>query len=206
MGSIDATVLELLATTQAASKARLEPGWVNSTRLNTVFKVMVGDRELPQTQELLDAADIGNLRPRRDGPFTVTAGPARARAGPPTNTRLRRCRARCQCAAARRGRVRTSNGSSPFSSALTRDKPPPPGLVSDAGQAGKHEVDLPRAQRNRGAAGCCGELPSTSGPGLVRWRGLAGASPADAWRLRVEELDRAVNCRNLRGPGPGPDS
>ena len=38
-----------------------------------MFKV--GDRVLLRTKELLDAPDIGKLRPRWDGPFTVTACP-----------------------------------------------------------------------------------------------------------------------------------
>ena len=42
--------------------------------VDTVFKV--GDRVLLRTKELLDAADIGKLRPRWDGPFTVTACPS----------------------------------------------------------------------------------------------------------------------------------
>ena len=36
-----------------------------------VFKV--GDRVLLRTKEQLDAADISKLRPRLDGPFTLTA-------------------------------------------------------------------------------------------------------------------------------------
>ena len=39
-----------------------------------MFKV--GDRVLLRTKELLDAADIGKLRPRWDCPFTVTACPS----------------------------------------------------------------------------------------------------------------------------------
>ena len=39
-----------------------------------MFKV--GDRVLLRTKELLDAADIGKLRPRWHGPFTVTACPS----------------------------------------------------------------------------------------------------------------------------------
>ena len=39
-----------------------------------MFKV--GDQVLLRTKELLDAADIGKLRPRWDGPFTVTACPS----------------------------------------------------------------------------------------------------------------------------------
>jgi hypothetical protein len=35
--------------------------------------VQRGDRVLLRTKELLDAADMGKLRPRGDGPVTVTA-------------------------------------------------------------------------------------------------------------------------------------
>ena len=63
MRSIEATARDagsrwLLATTQAASKAKLDAG-----RVDTVFKV--GDRVLLRTKELLDVADnwpdIGKL-------------------------------------------------------------------------------------------------------------------------------------------------
>ena len=69
MRSTEATVRELLATTQAASQAKPDAG-----RVNTVFQV--GDRMLLRTNKPLDAADIGKLRPRRDGPSTATAGPS----------------------------------------------------------------------------------------------------------------------------------
>ena len=61
---------ELLAAAQADRKAKLDAG-----RVDTVSQV--GDRVLPWTKELLDAADIGRLRPRWDGPFTVLACPSR---------------------------------------------------------------------------------------------------------------------------------
>ena len=66
---MEATVRELLAAAQAERKATLDAG-----RVDTEFKV--GDRVLLRTKELLDAADIGKLRPRWDGPFTVTACPS----------------------------------------------------------------------------------------------------------------------------------
>ena len=69
MRSIEATERELLAAAQAAIKAKLDAG-----RVDTVFKV--GDRMLLRTQELLDAANIGKLRPRWDNPFMVTACPS----------------------------------------------------------------------------------------------------------------------------------
>jgi hypothetical protein len=58
----------LLPEAQAARKAQLDAG-----RVDTVFKI--GDKVLLRTKELLDAAaaDIGQLRPRWDCPFTVLA-------------------------------------------------------------------------------------------------------------------------------------
>ena len=48
---------ELLAAAQEERKAKLDAGSVD-----TVFKV--GERVLLRAKELLDAADIGKLRPR----------------------------------------------------------------------------------------------------------------------------------------------
>ncbi len=58
-----------MLATQAERKARLDAG-----RVDTVLKV--GDRVLLRTKELLDAADIGKLRPRWGGPFTVMTCPS----------------------------------------------------------------------------------------------------------------------------------
>ena len=55
MRPMEASVRELLASAQAALKAKLDMG-----RVDTVFKM--GDRVLLHTKELLDAADIGKLR------------------------------------------------------------------------------------------------------------------------------------------------
>ena len=68
---MERTVRELLAAAQTERKAKLDAG-----RVDTMFKV--GDRVLLRTtgKELLDAADIGKLRPRWDGPFSVTACPS----------------------------------------------------------------------------------------------------------------------------------
>ena len=144
MRSIEATMRELLATTQAASKAKLDAG-----RVDTVFKV--GYCVLLRTKELLDAADIGKLRPRWDGPFTVAACPSpnsytlalprKMRCSPTVNVDLLK----------------------PFFERSQADEPPPPGPVSDAGQAGEHEVDL--LLNHRVVQGVTEYL--------VRWRGHA---------------------------------
>jgi hypothetical protein len=88
----------------------------------------VGDRVLLRTKELLDAADIGKLRPRWDGPFTVTACPS-----PNAYTLALPRKMRCS---------RTAN--------VDRLKPyharvgaaPAPGPVSEVGKEGEHEVEL----------------------------------------------------------------
>ena len=61
---------ELLAAEQADRKAQLDAG-----RVDTVFRVG-GRGVLLRTEEPLDAAKIGKLRPRWDGPFTVIACPS----------------------------------------------------------------------------------------------------------------------------------
>ena len=180
------TVRELLTAAQAARKAKLDTG-----RVNTVFKV--GDRVLLRTKELLDAADIGKLRPRWDGPFTVTACPS-----PNAYTLELPHKMRCSPT------VNVDRLKPYFARA---DAIPPPGPVSDAGQEGEHEVELLLNRRKfRGVTQY-----------LVRWRGHA--APEDAW-CRVEELDHcrelvaeydaiAPTRRNARRPGraadvPGP--
>jgi hypothetical protein len=69
MLAMEVTVQELLAAAQVKRKATLNAG-----RVDSVFKF--GDRVLLCIKELLDAADIGKLRPRRDGPFAVITWPS----------------------------------------------------------------------------------------------------------------------------------
>ena len=122
-----------------------------------MFKV--GDRVLLRTKELLrcaaelllDAADIGKLRPLQNGPFTLTACPSpnaytlslpsKMRTSPTVNVdRLKPFFARAGA-------------------------PPLPGPVSDAGQEGKHEVELPLVQDGT----WCHSLPcAVAGPHLCR--------------------------------------
>ena len=141
MLALEATVRELLAAGQAERKAKLDAG-----RVNTV---------------LLDSADIGKLRPRWDGPFTVTACPS-----PNAYTLALPRKMRCSPT------VNVDRLKPFFARAGT---PPAPGPVSDAGQEGEHEVELLLNRRTvRGVTRY-----------LVRWRGHASAD--DEWLL-LEEL------------------
>jgi hypothetical protein len=88
----------------------------------------VGDQVLLRTKELLDSADFGKLRPRWDGPFTVTACPS-----PNAYTLALPRRMRCSPTV-------NVNRLKPFHSRA--GAAPAPGPVSDAGQEGEHEVEL----------------------------------------------------------------
>jgi hypothetical protein len=180
MQAMEMTVRELLAATQTERKAELDAG-----RVDMVVKV--GDRVLLRTRagrELLDAANIGKLRPRWDGPFAVTA-----------------CSAPNACTLALPRRMRCSPTVN-----VDRLKPfferagtaPAPGPVSDVGQEGEHEVELLLNRRLvRGVMRY-----------LVRWRGHTSAD--DEW-LRAEELTqcqekvtaahRGLSAQAGHGPG-----
>ena len=139
----------LLAAAPAERQARLDAG-----RVDAAFRV--GDRALLRTKERLDAAGIGKLRPRRDGPFTVTACPS-----PDPYTRALPRRMRCSPAAnvdrpkpsfalyAQRIRRRCIRRRSAYvGGAVNVDRPRPSferagaGLVSDSGQEGQREAEL----------------------------------------------------------------
>ncbi len=151
---MEVTVLELLAAAQAERKAKLDAGLVD-----TVFKV--GDRVLLRTKELLDAADMGKLRRRWDGPFTVTACPS-----PNAYTLALPRRMRCSPTV-------NVDRLKPFFERL--GMAPAPGPVFDAGQEGEHEVEL---LLDRRLVRCVTRY-------LVLWQGHTSAD--DEW-LRAEEL------------------
>ncbi len=134
-------------------------GKLDAGRVDRVFKV--GDRVLLRTNELLDAAVMAKLRPRWDGPFTVTAGPS-----PNAYTLALPRRMRCS------PKVNVDS-LKPFFERL--GTAPAPGPVFDAGQEGEHEVELlPNRRLVRGVTRY-----------LVRWR---RHTSADDKRLRAEEL------------------
>ncbi len=113
---------------QQERKAKLD-----ADRVDTVFKV--GDLVRMRTKELLDAADIGKLRPRWDGPFTVTACQS-----PNAYTLALPRRMRCSLTV-KVDRLK------PFHERV--DALPAPGPVSDLGQEGEHEVGLLRNRKTQ---------------------------------------------------------
>ncbi len=151
---MEVTVRELLAAAQAERKTKLHAG-----RVDMVLKV--GDLVLLRTKELLDAADIGKLRPRWDCHFRVTACPS-----PTVYTLALPRKMRCSPAV-------NVDRLKPFTKRA--GAAPAPRLVSDAGQEGEHEVELLLNRRMVHGIMCY----------LVRWRGHT--SEEDEWQ-RAEEL------------------
>ena len=149
----------------------------------------VGNRVLLRTKELLDAADIGKLRPRWDGPFTVTGCPS-----PNAYTLALPRRMRCSPTV-------TVDRLKPFHARI--DSPPAPGPVSAGTRGRKASTRLLNHKTTRGVTRY-----------LVRWHGHTSAD--DGW-LRTEQLvhcpekvaeyDAAAPRRRaarLGGPGADP--
>ena len=154
-----------------------------------------GGKELIHTKEVLDAADIGKLRPRWDGRFIVAACPS-----PNAYTLALQRKMRCSPTV-------NVDRLKPF---VTRaGTSPAPGLVSDTGHEGKHEAELllnPR-QLVRGVLRY-----------LVRCWGYTSADSDYTWLQldelahcpeKVAEYDAAAPRRHTarriaRGTGPAP--
>jgi len=157
MKTLEREVQALLNAAQQDRKALLDRG-----RVDTVFQV--GDQVMLRTAELLDAAEIGKLRPRWEGPFRVTA-----LAGPNTYTLALPKRFRCSP---------TVNVDRLKPYYARPDRPAPPGPVSDPGQEGEYVVEQLLNRRT-----LYGRTYY-----LVRWQGHASAD--DSW----EPLEHLANC------------
>ena len=93
--------------------------------MDTVFQV--GDQVLLRTKELLDAAEVGKLRQRWEGPFRVAA-----LAGPNAYTLSLPLRFKCSPTV-------NVDRLKPYHS--QPDRTPPQGPVSDPGQEGEYVVE-----------------------------------------------------------------
>ena len=148
MKALEQEVQALLHAAQQDRKTTLDRG-----RVDTTFQV--GDQVLLRTSELLDAAEIGKLRPRWEGPFRVIA-----LAGPNAYTLALPRRFRCSP---------TVNVDRLKPYHARPDKPDPPGPVADPGQAGEYVVEqLLNRKSIRGRTYY-----------LVRWQGHDSAD--DSW-------------------------
>ena len=157
MKALEQEVQALLHAAQQARKAKLDHG-----RVDTTFQV--GDQVLLRTKELLDAAEIGKLRPRWEGPFRVTA-----LAGPNTYTLALPRRFRCSP---------TVNVERLKPYHPRPDGPVPPGPVLDPGQEGEYVVEqLLNRKTLRGRTYY-----------LVRWQGHTSAD--DSW----EPVEHLTHC------------
>ena len=158
MKALEQEVLALLHAAQQERKAVLDQG-----RVDTVFQV--GDEVMLRTAELLDAAEIGKLRPRWEGPFRVTA-----LAGPNTYTLALPKRFKCSPTV-------NVDRLKPYHARAGRSAPPGP--VSDPGHEGEYEVEQLLNRRTLHGRTYY----------LVRWQGHD--STADTW----EPVEHLTHCQ-----------
>ena len=116
-----------LHAAQQARQAALDRGQVDTT-------FQVGDQVL-RTKELLDAAEVGKLRPQWEGPV-----PAAAVAGPKTYTLTLPARFKCSPTV-------NVDRLKPFF--LRTGRPPSPGPFTHRGQAGEYELLNRKTVRGR---------------------------------------------------------
>jgi hypothetical protein len=122
MKALEQEVQPLLHAAQQERKAKLDAG-----RVDTAFHVR--DLVLLRTKELLDAADIGTLRPWWEGPFIVAAV-----AGPNAYTLTLPRRFKCSPTV-------NVDRLKPYHPRAGRQDPPGPVMDSDQGQEGEHVVE-----------------------------------------------------------------
>ena len=161
MKALEQEVRALLHAAQQEREAAQDRG-----RVDTTFQV--GDQVMLRTKELLDAAEVGKLRPRWEGPFPVAAV-----AGPNTYTLTLPARFKCSPTV-------NVDRFKPYFLSLPSDGPAlSSGPVTDPGPAGEYVVEqLLNRKTVHGRTYY-----------LVRWQGHASA--ADSW----EPAEHLTNCQ-----------
>ena len=156
MKSLEQEVRALLHVAQQERKAALDRGRVDMT-------FQVGDQAMLRTKELLDAAEVGKLRPRWElsPPFPVAAV-----AGPNTYTLTLPARFKCSP---------TVNVDQLKPSFLRPGRPPSPGPVTGPVTDGRTRA---------GSSGASGAAAGGPAAGPVHPRRLATGRRPPPWRAR----------------------